>query len=226
MKTHTYFLSGKALAIVGGSLVASGALVFIVGVFVGLLIQEPATRVMNGISRDGTPSAPSPIASTQGASAIPLEESHAAWPFGKTATPEPAEAPPADTAAPAAAAPAAPAAPAKPKADVPPAKRGTVSDVAYIAPDPTPRAVPMKDDAPFTVRVGSFRVERNARMLIARLESSGYKAVESVRVEGDRELHVVTVGGFVGRRAAIFAAEKIGDAAHLVATAVPARAHR
>jgi cell division septation protein DedD len=225
MKTHTYFLSGKALAIVGGALVTSGALVFIVGVFVGLLIQEPATRVMNGISRDGTPSAPSPIASTQGASAIPLEESHAAWPFGTSATPEPAEASPADTAAPAAA-PAAPAAPAKPKADVPPTKRGTVSDVVYIAPDPTPRAAAIKDDAPFTVRVGSFRVERNARMLIARLESSGYKAVESVHVEGDRELHVVTVGGFVGRRAAIFAAEKIGDAAHLVATAVPARAHR
>jgi cell division septation protein DedD len=224
MKTHTYFLSGKALAIVGGALVTSGALVFIVGVFVGLLIQEPATRAMNGTLRDGTPSAAAPIASIQGASAIPLEESHAAWPFGTSATPEPAEAaPPADTAAPAA---AAPAAPAKPKADVPPSKRGTVSDVAYVAPDPAPRAAPMKDDAPFTVRVGSFRVERNARMLMARLESSGYRAVESVRVEGDRELHVVTVGGFVGRRAAIFAAEKIGDAAHLVATAVPARAHR
>ena len=223
MKTHTYFLSGKALAIVGGALVTSGALVFVVGVFVGLLIQEPATRVMNGISRDGLPAATVPIASTEGASAVPLEESHASWPFGTTVTSDPPAAAPADTAeAPS----AAPAAPAKPKADAPPVKRGTVSDVAYIAPEETPRAAPVKDVAPFVVRVGSFRVERNARTLMARLESAGYKPVESVRADGDRQLHVVSIGGFVGRRAAIFAAERIGDAAHLVATAVPARAHR
>jgi cell division septation protein DedD len=224
MKTHTYFLSGKALAIVGGSLLMSGALVFVVGVFVGLLIQAPAQAAAEGKLRDLLPPGAQPIASTDGAAAnaaLERAESPAAWPFS---VPAPAAAP-AD--APAAEVPdSVPApAPAKPKADTT-TKRHAVTDVAYVVPSAEPPRHMIPDDAPFTVHVGAFRVERNAQMLIERLQSAGYHPVESIRIDGGRELHVVSVGGYVGRRSAILAAERIGDAEHLVATAVPAHARR
>jgi cell division septation protein DedD len=225
MKTHTYFLSGKALAIVGGSLLMSGALVFIVGVFVGLLIQAPAQAATEGKLRDLLPPGAQPIASTDatsGNAALQRAESPAAWPFS---VPAPVAAP-ADASAPGAAdsVPAAPV-PAKPKADTA-AKHRAVSDVAYVVPSAEPPRRMIPDDAPFTVHVGAFRVERNAEMLMARLRSAGYRPVETVRADGGRELHVVCIGGYVGRRSAIFAAERIGDAEHLVATAVPAHARR
>ncbi len=227
MKTHTYFLSGKALAIVGGSLLMSGALVFVVGVFVGLLIQAPAQAAAEGKLRDLLPPGAQPIASTDGAAAnaaLDRAESPAAWPFS---VPAPAAAP-ADAKAPdAAEAPdSIPApAPAKPKADTA-TKRHAVTDVAYVVPSAEPPRRMIPDDAPFTVHVGAFRVERNAQMLMERLQSAGYHPSESIRVDGGRQLHVVSVGGYVGRRAAILAAGRFGDAEHLVATAVPARARR
>ncbi len=224
MKTHTYFLSGKAIAIVAGALMTSGALVFVVGVFVGLLIQEPVQRATGGSIRDVTPAA-SPIASTDGVTALQRAESPAAWPFSVPAstTASPAAADSDATEAPADSAPAK----AKPKAKADSTHRRAVTDVAYVVPSEEPAPRPqVRDVAPYTVRVGSFRVERNARLLVGRLEAAGYKPVESVRNEGGRELHVVTVGGYVGRRAAIFAAERIGDNEHLVASAVPAHSRR
>jgi cell division septation protein DedD len=225
MKTHTYFLSGKAIAIVAGALMTSGALVFVVGVFVGLLIQEPVQRATGGSIREVAPG-PTPIASTEGVTALQRAESPAAWPFSvpAPATATPAAADSDATEAPSDSAPAK----AKPKAKADSTThRRAVTDVAYVVPSEEPAPRPqVRDVAPYTVRVGSFRVERNARLLVGRLEAAGYKPVESVRDEGGRELHVVTVGGYVGRRAAIFAAERIGDNEHLVASAVPARARR
>jgi cell division septation protein DedD len=224
MKTHTYFLSGKALAIVGGSLLMSGALVFIVGVFVGLLIQAPAQSAAEGKLRDLLPPGARPIASTDGAAAnaeLQRAEAPAAWPFS---VPEPAAAP-AETPAPAIVDSVPAPGTVKPKADTT-VKRRAITDVAYVAPsaEPTRRMVP--DDAPFTVHVGAFRVESNAQTLIDRLRNAGYHPIESIRMDGGRPLHVVSVGGYIGRRAAIMAAERIGDAEHLVATAVPAHARR
>jgi cell division septation protein DedD len=228
MKTHTYFLSAKALAVVAGALAASGALVFAVGVCVGLLIQGPvAERAAGDVLRGALPALPAlpatasaPIASTDDGSAASATGSPLAWPFSVPASPGPVPAP-ADTAA-------APAdtAPAKQKADTT-VRRRAVTDVAFVVPAAdAPRRLPARDLTPYTVHVGAFRVQRNARLLMARLESAGYKPVEAVRMDGGRELHVVTVGGYLGRRAAILAAERIGDAEHLVASAVPAHAHR
>jgi cell division septation protein DedD len=218
MKTHTYFLSGKALAIVGGSLLMSGALVFVVGLFVGLMIQAPAQAAAEGRLRDLIPAAAQPIASTDANVALQRAETPAAWPFS---VPAPVAAPAADS-APAAAPDSVPAPGAtKPKPDTT-AKRRAISDVAYIVPAAEPPRRMIADDAPFTVHVGAFRVQSNAQNLIERLRSAGYRPVETVRLDGGRELHVVSIGGYVGRRAAIMAAERIGDAEHLVATAVPA----
>ena len=94
-----------------------------------------------------------------------------------------------------------------------------------MSPEEAPRAS-ADDSRRFTVQVGMFRVEQNARALADRLRSAGYKPVVSVRTEGDRSLHVVSVGGYTGRRAAIYAAMSIGDREHLVASPVPARAGR
>jgi cell division septation protein DedD len=222
MKTHTYFLSGKALAVVAGALTASGALVFVVGVFVGILIQEPLQRATGGTAPAIAP-ASAPIASTGDAVATPSQESPAAWPFSvPAADPTPAGAD---------AAPSAPAdsAPAKEKAKTDTTThRRAVSDAAYVVPSPeeAPVKIAAPDKASYTVRVGTFRVARNAEMLVERLRDAGYKPLETTRVEGGRELHVVTVGGYVGRLAAIMAAERIGDREQLVASIVPMHSRR
>ena len=224
MKTHTYFLSGKALAIVGGSLLMSGALVFVVGVFVGLLIQAPAQTAAEGKLRDLLPPGAQPIASTGSATAnaeLERAEAPAAWPFS---VPAPVAAP-AEAPAPAIVDSVPAPGSAKPKADTT-TKRRAITDVAYVAPSTEPPRGMVPDDAPFTVHVGAFRVESNALTLIERLRNAGYRPIETVRIDGGRQLHVVSVGGYVGRRAAIMAAERIGDAEHLVATAVPAHARR
>ncbi len=222
MKTHTYFLSGKALAIVAGALTTTGALVFVVGVFVGILIQEPA-QAASGAGKIQAPAISAPIASNTAQGMQPTE-SPAAWPFSVpgSGSAEPAAATEAPAAAPADSAPAK----AKAKADTATA-RHTVSDVAFVVPSREPVRSPRADDVtPFTVRVGIFRVASNAKALAERLESAGYKPKETVRMEGGRALHVVSVGGYTGRRAAILAAEKIGDAVQLVALAVPAPSRR
>jgi hypothetical protein len=221
MKTHTYFLSGKALAIVAGALTTSGALVFVVGVFVGILIQEPRPAAP-GAGKVDAPAVSAPIASNTMSSGMQSAESPAAWPFSVPVSAEPAAGTEAPAAAPGDSAPAKP----KAKSDTTSA-RHTVSDVAFVVPPKEPaHKAPAADVAPFTVRVGIFRVVRNAQLLAERLESAGYKPKETVRMEGGRALHIVSVGGYTGRRAAILAAERIGDAVQLVAIAVPASSRR
>jgi cell division septation protein DedD len=229
MKAQTYFLNGKALTIVVGGLAGSGALIFLIGVIVGLSIDPPAIRA----GLPGIPALPGAAAiasamlsSTNSEASVTLPsnassgpEAAAAWPFSVPGSPAaPAEA---DSAAAAPAAPAPPA-PAPAKGDTTAKRRAAVTDAAYVTSDAAPRAV-VEDTRHYTVQVGAFRVERNAQALMDRLLSAGYRPVASVRMEGERALHVVSVGGYIGRRAAIMAAVKIGDAENLVASPVPAR---
>ena len=98
-----------------------------------------------------------------------------------------------------------------------------MTSAAYVVPSEMPERPEPVDRTRYDVQVGQFRVERNVQLLVGRLEAAGYRPVVTVRDEGGRALHVVTVGGYVGRHAALNAVERIGDIEHVVASAIPAR---
>lgn len=249
MKMHTFFLSGKAIAIVSGAFGACAMLLFVSGVLVGVRVEvngparpsTPAARVtaaaLTPVPAGGAASAADPTvaeinqASDASESAGPAS---AAWPFTSSSYAPP----PVGAYAPALSAPAplfqspAPAAPAAPA----PTRRntiGAVSMISYVAPadreiESTPATIAAPapaahDNAEYLVQVGTFRVEEHAKELADRLTNAGYRATITVRQEGDRSLHVVRVGHFTGIDAAEKAAARIGGAEQLVASVVATR---
>lgn len=251
MKMHTFFLSGKAIAIVSGALGAGGVLLFVSGVLVGVRVRVDGGAAPRRVAAAPAPALPAggsqasgadqdagtaaaaapPAAATTASTAGPAD---AAWPFTASSY-----APSAD---PLPASPAAEDAPIQAPAPTPaPAPRDTVrrrqsariSAVAYHPDDdgadaaadaatpPSTADVRDRDAGRYLVQVGTFRVESHARELATRLEAAGYHASVSVRQEGERAMHVVRVSGFVGVDAAERAAAKIGGAEQLVAYVVP-----
>jgi cell division septation protein DedD len=242
MKMHTFFLSGKAIAIVSGAFGACAMLLFVSGVLVGVRVQvnapgrasTPSARATAALeTRPATlaaaaPTSPSAAADEAGEPAGPA---NAAWPFTTSSyvpSPVDAESQPAQSApAPMLQSPVpAPVTPAAPR-------RGTVGAVSMIsyvatadnrADSPArPETPAARDDAEYLVQVGTFRVEDHAKELADRLTSAGYRATITVRTEGDRSLHVVRVGRFTGIDAAEKAAARIGGAEQLVASVVATR---
>ncbi|HXT17709.1 MAG TPA: SPOR domain-containing protein [Gemmatimonadaceae bacterium] len=232
MKMHTFFLSGKAIAIVSGALGASGALLFVAGVMVGARVQFAAPRTP-AIPRVATtapagPAAPgalgpvaaappadasadTTVAHAPAASAAPS----AAWPFSESA----------DVGAAPAVAPApAPSSSVGTRASVDPtpvASTPVISAVSYVHDSPAPTR-PAHDTGTYLVQVGSFRVEQHARDLAARLTAAGYHATITPRDDGGRTIHVVRIGRFAGANAAERIAAKVGEAEQLVAYVVAA----
>jgi cell division septation protein DedD len=241
MKMHTFFLSNKALVIVGGALAAGGSLLFVSGLLIGLRSQSsvasgatPGTPALTRTASTSVSSAPSAStaagASPDGASsAAPAD---GAWPFSPSSY----------SASPAAAdiqaVPALPftTPPIAPRSDTvrraPSTGRATLTAYAPAVQEP----VELPVDAPsepahaatdeataYLVQVGTFRVEQHAQDLVRRLAAAGYHPSITVRQEGERELHVVRVGSFVGLDKAERAAARIGVSEQLAASVVVAR---
>ena len=204
MKMHTFFLSGKALAIIGGGLAVSGVLLFTTGIFVGVGIESVlAERV--------APAAPSRLASATAAESTSVSGTAAsdpsAWPFGP---PDATVGTPVDSVPPAVKADT-----AKPKPAGKPA--ATIGLAEYS--QPAPAVEPPPDTTTYVIQVGSFRVQRNAQDLADRLKAAGYHPTITAKDDGgDRVLHVVRVGRLKGMAAAERAAEEIGDTERLVAS--------
>jgi cell division septation protein DedD len=224
MKTHTYFLSGRALAILASAVTGMGALIFVLGLFVGMMLM-PAPHAVAGTAVQQTVASAGGAAGPAGDSVA--APSDAAWPFS-----------------------AAPGADAAPVDSVP---RGVAPDSARVRRDtvlghraafisavydgtaaPAPAAVaplaPLAPQAPDTARylvqVGMFRLASNAQALVQRLAAAGIEASVRVRDDDGRALRIVRVGGYVGRQAAERAARRIGDAEGVVAQVLVAAAAR
>ena len=228
MKEHTLVFSGTQFIGLAVSLVAGGALLFGVGLFVGIAITEAPAKASDT-------ALPVTVATID--NPTPPEDA-AAWPFGVAA---PAGAPPvaADTtaakSAPTTAQPdhrragpdasdgsdAAVSAPApRPAASATSAFRA----VAYVA--PSSQASDIQDATPYVIQVGAFRSERLAASLAARLTAAGYKPTIIDRDDDNgRTLHVVRVARVVGRDRATRVAEAIGDAEQVVASVIVDRGH-
>lgn len=223
MKEHTLVFSGKAFIGLSVALVAGGALLFGVGLFVGIAITEAPGK---------TSGTALPVTLASADTPTPSDDA-TAWPFGVAA---PAGAPPAaaDSAAPTKPAPT-DAQPERRRADPdasdadvsvpaprPSATRSAFQTVAYVAPS---RAATASDDAtPYIVQAGAFRSEHNAQSLAARLTADGYKPTVVERDdENGRTLHVVRLARIIGRDRAVHVAEMIGDAERLVASVTPDR---
>jgi DedD protein len=237
MKMHTFFLSGKAIAIVGVATGACGVLLFVSGILVGVRVQYstiapatasrmpavPALPAAPALALPGGGAAPAGTAAAAGiaqATTTTPAPADGAWPFTASSYSAPDASIQADPApvAPALAQPA-------PEAPAPRRATGRISTVAYVAPVPTedesaPAPAPTHDTGSYLVQVGTFRVEQHARELADRLTNAGYSATISVRQEGDRSLHVVRVGRFTGLDAAERVAAKIGGSEQLVASVV------
>jgi cell division septation protein DedD len=231
MKMHTFFLSGKAIAIVGVATGMCGTLLFVSGVLIGTRVQfstiapatasrVPAVPAAPQVTLPAGTSAPvvtgAPVAGVaQAGTTAPAD---GAWPFtasGYSAPDASMQAEPM-TPTPMPVAPAEPVAPRR-------AATGRISTVAYVAApieDPESTPAPARNAASYLVQVGTFRVEEHARELADRLTNAGYKATVSVRQEGDRSLHVVRVGRFTGLDVAERVAAKIGGSEQLVASVV------
>jgi cell division septation protein DedD len=226
MKMHTFFLSNKALVIVGGALAAGGCLLFVSGVLIGLRAQgnvpTGAARVTPVITRtSSTNVSGDPAASEGSSSSAPAD---AAWPFSASGySPSPSTI---DIQA----------SPIAPRAD--PIRRapsnGRATLTAYspgiqepveLPADAQPEPAPVAADeaTEYLVQVGTFRVEQHAQDLVRRLVAAGYHPSITVRQEGERELHVVRVGSFVGLDKAERAAARIGVSEQLAASVVVAR---
>lgn len=228
MKTHTFFLNTKALAMVIGALVMSAILTFVAGVAVGMGARPAVPAQLTALQMAAAGYVPAGSAAAAGSTSLAPSGGtpSATWPFDQksalTAAADPAPAAVADPAAPAADVAAPKPAPADSAVRAPaPVRRSssTTTAVSYSLSRPAPEPEPeMPDDnTAYTVQVGSFRSERNARALMARLETNGFRPSIAIRDEGGRPLHVVRIGRITGRVAAEHVAERIGDAERLVA---------
>lgn len=222
MKTHTFFMSTKGIAIVTIALSVSGLLTFVSGVFLGIGIQRNAAPGAPSSSKGTAPSQVTASIAGVEAAAPGAQAPAGAWPFAdpnaSLPAPDPEPVP----------APAAPVAPApKAPADTARGRRATSSNVSLrlasnVAAGAGPAAAPEHgddgdDDATYIVQVGQFRMERNAQALAARLEQSGFHPQIVVRDEGGKPVHVVRIGRIIGHIAAERVAEKVGDAERLIA---------
>jgi cell division septation protein DedD len=213
MKTYTFFLSGRALAVVVVGLMGIGAVTFVLGLLVGVALQ-PVT-VSGRVSASSQPHVVADV--RPDVVYAPPESGTAQWPFTGVGA-----APTTDSAT--------PALPAPPRDTVkrdstrrPDAIIGVSYNPAANTADATDlAAIPAPDTARYVVQVGAFRIEDNARSMVALLQSAGYRATISVRMDEGRPLHVVRVGRFIGYAAAEQVAAEIGVseqiAARLVAT--------
>lgn len=159
MKMHTFFLSGKAIAIVSGAFGACGMLLFVSGVLVGVRVQAhapearvtvPALPAAPALPTAGTSTSssavPAPAATTGTTSAdanvaAANQPADAAWPFNASSytqqplapatQTEPVSAPVVPAPAPATPAPVAP----QPTRRGVAGTAGTVSMIAYVAPN-------------------------------------------------------------------------------------------
>ncbi|MDB4876984.1 MAG: Sporulation related domain [Gemmatimonadetes bacterium] len=236
MKMHTFFLSGKAIAIVGVAAGACGMLLFVSGVLVGVRVQFSPIAPATASRAPAAPASPVTAAPLPASTVVPAgttaptpgiaqagtpAPTDGTWPFSASGYSVP-EAAAQATPMPAPTQPAAPETPAARRAS------GRISTIAYVPsslaePAPVQNPAPVRDTASYLVQVGTFRVEQHARELADRLTNAGYKTTVSVRQEGDRSLHVVRVGRFTGLDAAERVAAKIGGSEQLVASVVASR---
>jgi cell division septation protein DedD len=103
MKMHTFFLSGKAIAIVSGAFGACGMLLFVSGVLVGVRVQVDGTHGAAATTRSVSAAQAKPVVERAGPAAASQAASAGSEPGTPTASGELAT-PPAAPAAPASAA--------------------------------------------------------------------------------------------------------------------------
>jgi DedD protein len=224
MKTHSFEFTGKGLVGLTAALIASATLMVALGLIVGMAIQGSPVRI------PGAETTASSTVASRGP-VPPAVEDPAGWPFtGVPAAPAidttgadiPAvdvdEVPDKDTTAASAGSAGTPA--PRPRAGV----RAGFSTVAYTAAPADEDTDPVVDDTePYVVQVGSFRNERNAKSLVARLTANGYRPTVVKREDNGRMLHVVRLGRVIGRERAERLAERIGDAERVIVAVVAER---
>jgi cell division septation protein DedD len=212
MKEQTFVFSGKAFAGLATALTAGGAMMFALGMLVGMTLKGAPLP-----TRTAEPTAGTTVASRGGTAAS--TDDPAAWPFAGVADKMAIDTTGANTPAIDSVPTALDTATSAPATRTKPNVRSGLQTVAYVA-TPEPEEEPAEDVGPYIVQVGSFRSARNAKSLAARLISAGYKPTIDVREDNGRPLHVVRLGRVIGRDRAERLAARIGDAERLVASVV------